>query len=89
MGTSKNSQRHPELVSGSLVSASPRFQEIDCVELRFAPVAGHARNDGSVTNGVLEVPLYPIPKIKPKSRKPLLKTIQTISNFPGISKSTV
>ena len=55
--TSKNSQRHPELVSGSLVSASPQIQEIDCVELRFAPVAGHSRNDGNVTKGVFRSPL--------------------------------
>ena len=57
LGTSKNSQRHPELVSGSLVSASPQIQEIDCVELRFAPVAGQARNDGSVTKGFFRSPL--------------------------------
>ena len=37
MGTSKNYSRHAELVS-----ASPYFQEI----------AGQARNDGSVNNGV-------------------------------------
>ena len=42
MGTSKNSQRHAELVS-----ASPQIQEI----------AGHARNDGSVTKGVFRSPL--------------------------------
>ena len=44
--TSKNSQRHPELVSGSLVSASLQIQEI----------AGHARNDGSVAKGVFRSP---------------------------------
>ena len=42
MGTSKNSQRHAELVS-----ASPQIQEI----------AGHARNDGSVAKGVFRSPL--------------------------------
>ena len=45
LGTPKNNIRHSELVS-----ESPVFVEIDYVELRFASVAGQARNDESVIN---------------------------------------
>ena len=84
METSKNSQRHPELVSGSLVSTSPRFQGI-----AGDPVSSTGRNDGSITNRVIRSPLM----LYPLTFKPIFKEIiwggTAIRPFKGLAPSEI